>query len=502
LARDDTHQGGIADRMILRGAFSTALGFVIRLGARFLFLFVAGRLFGAARFGAYSIAVAVLEACVALTGLSLKKTLFQLLDRNVEARATGSDRPDFHVVLDAVLLVLTASAAVAALIMGAAALIPPSTLAGSTARALFWIAPMIAGQALADILFAATRWTHVVKYEVVGRSIVEPYSLLAGTVAAYLLGYERTGLIIGYWVGNIMLNGYALYAIRRCFPHFALRSYRPGRRLITLLRELLPNTGTDVINGLCTRLDLYLVGIFLGNHWAGIYGMAQQLRTPLRHARQSFDSLLVPMVARTLSVSGQARTVTALATAARLILSVQTAFLVAFVAVGGQLLELFGAGFSAGYLALILLTVAEAVQGTFGLGDFLFVYLRPKSGLLIMLASFIVCVAAAISFTPRFGVAGAAGAVLLATMVQAALRRLVLRAQLGVRAPLAPLWPPLLAGAAALTVALALHRGLDAGFGMATVLAFVATAAVYGGVLFASLRLTGQKLAISGFAAG
>lgn len=473
--------------MILRGAFSTAFGFVIRLGARFLFLFVAGRLFGAGLFGAYSIAVAVLEASVGLTGLSLKKTLFQLLDRNVEAgqletESKRAGRPDFHIVLDAALLVVMASAGVAALIMGATTLVPRE-VAGSAATALFWIAPMIAGQALADVLFAATRWKHVVKYEVVGRSVVEPYSLLTGTVVAYSLGFDHTGLIIGYWVGNVMLNAYALYAVRRSFPHFALRSYRPGRRLFALLRELLPNTGTDVINGIFTRLDLYLVGIFLGNHWAGIYGMAQQLRTPLRHARQSFDSLLVPMVARTLSVSGQARTVTALATAARLILSVQTAFLVAFVAVGGQLLELFGPGFSAGYVALILLTVAEAVQGTFGLGDFLFVYLRPKTGLLIMAASFVVCVAAAISFTPRFGIAGAAGAVLLATMVQAALRRLVLRAQLGVRAPLTPLWPPVLAGAAGLMVALTLHSGLNTGFGTATVVAFVATAAVYGGAV-------------------
>ncbi|QNA85244.1 oligosaccharide flippase family protein [Sphingomonas sp. So64.6b] len=493
-----TDQG--ADRLILRGAFSTAFGFVIRLGARFLFLLVAGRLFGAALFGAYSLAVAVLEASVALTGLSLKKTLFQQLDRNT---GSGPDHrvPAAHIVIDAAILVLAASVAVAAAIMGVVAVLPRSVLAPDTATALFWIAPMIAGQALADILFAATRWTHVVRHEVIGRSIVEPYSLLIGAVIAYAAGFTGTGLIIGYWVGNIVLNGYALIAVRRCFPRFELARYRGGR-LIPALRELLPNTGTDVINGVFTRLDLYLVGIFLGERWAGIYGMAQQLRTPLRHARQAFDSMLVPMVARTLSISGNKATVDALATAARVILAVQLAFLVAIVAAGGPMLELFGHGFSAGYTALILLTLAEAAQGTFGLGDFLFVYLRPKTGLLIMLASFVACVAAAIDFTPRWGIAGAAGAVLLATMVQAGLRRLVLRVQLRVRPPLAPLWPPLLAGAAGLGVAIMVPGGTGAGFAPATFVALAAALGTYGAVLWLSLRLSGQRLAISGFASG
>ena len=56
-----------AQRLILRGGSSAALGFLIRLGARLLFVFIAGRLFGVALFGAFSIAVAVVELAVTIS---------------------------------------------------------------------------------------------------------------------------------------------------------------------------------------------------------------------------------------------------------------------------------------------------------------------------------------------------------------------------------------------------------------------------------------------------
>ena len=69
-----------AQSLILRGGGSAALGFVIRFGARLLFVIVAGRLFGAALFGAFSIAVAVVELAVTLGGAGMKRQLFKLLD--------------------------------------------------------------------------------------------------------------------------------------------------------------------------------------------------------------------------------------------------------------------------------------------------------------------------------------------------------------------------------------------------------------------------------------
>ena len=487
------------DRLILRGAVSTGFGFAIRLGARLIFLFVAGHLFGAVLFGAYSLGVAIVEASVGLAGLSLKKTLFQMLDRH----ATRNEAAAFHVVIDAAILVVAASAALAAAIMVTVSILAGGVLPEATATALFWLAPMIAGQNLVDILLAATRWKHAIRYEVIGRSIVEPYALLLAALGAYYAGFSALGLIVGYWAGNIAINLFALFGVRRCFPTLGLRSYRPDPgELAATLRWLLPNTATDLLSGLYARLDLYLVGILLGERASGIYSMAQQIRTPVRQVRQSFDGLLIPMVAKTLDAKGAVVTGQALTTAARFILAIQLPLLLAVIAVGGPLLEAVGPGFGIGYTALVLLTCAETIQGTLGLGDLLFVYLMPRAGLWITLASFVTGIGGALLLIPLWGIGGAAAAMLFAFSLQALLRRLTLGNALNVRPPLLFSAGPLLAGAAGLAAALAI-RGVASGtaFDPRTILALLAGLAVYGAALALWLRLSGEKLAIKGFVA-
>lgn len=107
-----------AQRLILRGTSSAALGFVIRLAARLLFVFIAGRLFGVALFGAFSIAVAVVELAVTIGGAGMKRQLFKLLDEGHHLRSPP------HIVIDGIVLVFVASFICAAPIMLAVGLAP------------------------------------------------------------------------------------------------------------------------------------------------------------------------------------------------------------------------------------------------------------------------------------------------------------------------------------------------------------------------------------------
>jgi hypothetical protein len=186
-----------AQRLILRGGRSAALGFLIRLAARLFFVFIAGRLFGVALFGAFSIAVAVVELAVTIGGAGMKRQLFKLLDEGHHLRSPP------HILVDGIVLVFAASFLCAAPIMLAVALAPASLIAGNTATALFWLEPMILGQSLLDLLLAATRWTHKMRHQVWARSIIEPYAGVAASWIAWAAGYQATGLIIGYWAGTI-----------------------------------------------------------------------------------------------------------------------------------------------------------------------------------------------------------------------------------------------------------------------------------------------------------
>ena len=475
-----------AQRLILKGGGSAALGFLIRLGARILFVVMAGRLFGVALFGAFTIAVAVVELAVTLGGAGMKRQLFKLLDEERGGRSPP------HIVLDGIVLVTLASLLCIAPVMLGTILIADDAMADKTATALLLLAPMILGQALLDLLLAATRWTHRMRHQVWARSVIEPYAGVAASALAWACGLQATGLIIGYWAGTLAALLYALVGTRQCLGPFRLRSWRlsPSRLWFMVRQTALP-TLSDFTNALAGRLDLYLVGLFLGESPAGIYGMARQVRTPIRQVRQSFDGLLTPIVSRTLSLAGPVRTGQATASATRLILAIQLPMLIALVAIGQPLLHWIGPEFAAGYLAMLLLAAAEAIQGAWGVSDLILLYRRPAYILWLTAIGAAVNVAACVALVPRFGVEGAAAAALIAYVAANAARRLFLARGFAIHVPLAYASAPLLAGTAGAAVALA-FAGMP---GLALVLGL----AVYALTLGAALRLGGASLSMTHF---
>ena len=183
-------------------------------------------------FGAFSIAVAVVELAVTIGGAGMKRQLFKLLDEEKDGRTPP------HILIDGIVLVTLASALCAAPIMFAVALAPAALIADNTEAALFLLAPMILGQALLDLLLAATRWTHKMRHQVWARSIIEPYAGVAASWLAWLAGFHATGLIIGYWAGTIAAVLYALAGARQCLGSFHLGGYRLApSRFVAVVRE-------------------------------------------------------------------------------------------------------------------------------------------------------------------------------------------------------------------------------------------------------------------------
>jgi O-antigen/teichoic acid export membrane protein len=228
--------------------------------------------------------------------------------------------------------------------------------------------------------------------------------------------------------------------------------------------------------------------------------MARQLRTPVRQVRQSLDSLLTPIAARTVEMHGPAGAGSALASASRFILALTLPVPILLFALGEPLLAAFGPEFTAGYRAMLIVTTAEVIQGAFGLSGLIFVYRQPWLGLRLTALWTLIGAVAGFALIPLFRIDGAAASVLIAYSGVALHRRLVLASRFHVRVParhsLGPLGGALLALMAGLAVAaLAEPLGrLPAAFATA-----VAALAVYGAALFAWLRLTGETLSMRGF---
>ena len=103
--------------------------------------------------------------------------------------------------------------------------------------------------------------------------------------------------------------------------------------------------------------------------------------------------------------------------------------------------------------------------------------------------------------TPLYGLAGAAGAMLLAYALQAGVRRWFLARRFGHAAPIAFAATPMVAGAAGLFVMLLARGPAHPVFAWRDAPAFAAGLAVYVAVLFAWLRATGERLRITGLQA-
>lgn len=490
-----------AGRLIVRGTASSGLGFAIRFGARFLFLFVAGRLFGAALFGAYSIGSATVETAAIAGGLSTKWLLFKWLNEN---EADG-DRLPIHVVLETALLVFLTSVAVAALIALIAALAPQHHNAmGNTGTAILLLAPMIPLQALIEFLLGATRWREVMRYEVIAKNIMQPYASIVVALVAWWIGMRQEGLILSYIAGTLASLAYTLHGLRRCYGAFALRRFRPSpRRIWRHFRAAIPSTGTDLIDALATRLDIYVVGLLLGETAAGIYGMARQLSMPIRQARQAFDGMLVPVVARTYTQKGPTGTGVSMASAARLILVVQLVGVIVLAAIGLPLLHALGKRFFLGYGALLCLIAAELIQGAFGVSELILIYSRPRVAVAMTAGFMAFAVGGAVLLEPNYGLTGIAFAILLSTAARALCRRLLLRHFHEV--DISPLYwvGPLAAAAAGLAAAEALiwAFGLGRGFGVAIPAALVGLI-VYGLALLGWVKASGESLLPQGFISG
>jgi O-antigen/teichoic acid export membrane protein len=478
---------------VLRGAAGAGAGFAVRLGARLLLLALAGRLYGAALFGAFGIAVSTVEVLVALAGLSTKRTLFVALDEAEEGA-----RPPAHAALDAVLLVGGTGLLLGALTALGAALFTPT--GSDVGLALLLLAPMVAGQALLDVIFAATRWAHVVRHEVIGRSLVEPYAAALGALGAFLLGFRSGGLAIGYGLGTLAALAYGAWALKRTLGRIDLGHYRPDPRTLRgLLVSAQANTGVEFLKALYGRLDIYLVGLFLGTTAAGVYNAARQFRTPIRQLRTSFDSMLTPITATTLRQKGPKAAGEALISAARLLLLLQIPVLLALAALGGPVLGLFGPGLEAGAAALVILAAAEVLNGALGVSDLLFVYCRPRLGLLVTAVGMAVGGLLGLVLIPALGLAGAAGAVLGGYGVHTLLRMLVLRRSLGAPAADASLAVVLGAGCAGLAAVLAV-QAVTAGLAWDAA-AMGAGLVVFAGLVGAWAAATGAKLGLAGFIA-
>jgi O-antigen/teichoic acid export membrane protein len=427
---------------LARGGRTNFLGFLLRLLARFPFLLLAARLYGAEDLGRFAYATMVVEVVAALATLGLKRGLAGELARG--------DAQPAHVLADALLLTLLAALLGTALLLLAPQLLFPGGPRHPAEALLALIVPAIV---LADISLSGLAFHHRIGPAVRARSIVEPWVL---TIAAAALAFTP-------WRGDGLLLAYALSLVAAALASAIPAARQFGRprgwspslgRMRAMAARNLPLAGADLVDWSTRRLDIFLLGRFASAEVVGLYYVAQQVASLAGKIRVSFDPILAPMLSTALKAGRPHDAARHLQQVGFWVLAFQLPVVLALGLPAEGVLGLFGPAFAAGAAVLALLLVAELAAASSSLAEMGLIFAKPRANLLIAAAGLALQVALSLWLVPRFGGEGAAAALLVTLIAVAIVRQLLLGRVLGAAVGFWR-WSLLIAGALAFALGFA-----------------------------------------------
>lgn len=416
-------------KALAKGGRTNVFGFVLRLAARIPFLFIAGRLYGPEVLGRFAYAILIVEFVAQLATLGLRRGLAEALSKQ--------DRPDTHVVGDAMLVATFASAIGAAVLIALPQLMFPNSELNGLDRFL----PLtIFAIVWTDITLAALAYRFDVASTVRARAIVEPWTISIAAGALFFYS-ARDGLILSYVVSIIAAMLAAMWPLVRSYGLPWGWKPRPSE-LYALARRNLPLAAADAIEWGSRRLDLAILGLFASPAVVGIYYVAQQVASLPQKLKSSFDPILGPVITRNLQAKNYGEIAKQVGQVGFWIIAAQAGIALALGIPGEAVMGLVGPEFVGGTAAMAFLLAAEVAAATAVVSESALVYMARHRNLLLslfMLALQVALSLVLIEMVPMLGLkpqylglaqAAAVAAALMLALGVASLAKAVLLANL------------------------------------------------------------------------
>jgi len=398
---------------LARGGRTNILGFVLRLGARVPFLFIAGRMYGADELGRFAYALVAVELCGLMGSIGLKRGLAQRLSRE--------DRHEANVVADALLVSLIASSLLAlALYLFPLPMFPKGDYDDIDLMLVLAIPPL----AQTEVALSALAYRFNVGATVTSRAIVEPWTLSIASAGLWLVipdgGMELAYVlsIFAAWVAAI---------IPLCMAYGRPGQWRPHPvRLARMGLDYLPLALADLVEWGTRRLDIAILGLFASPAVVGIYWAAQQVASLPQKLKTSFEPILGPVITRNLREGNRAAIARQLCQVGFWITAAQAGIALALGIPGEGVMGLVGPEFVGGTGALAFLLAAEVVAATAVVSEAALVYVARYRNLALSLAAVAlqagltvagIMMVERLGLDPMFRAAAAAGALMLALAI-------------------------------------------------------------------------------------
>jgi O-antigen/teichoic acid export membrane protein len=456
-----------------RGAFLNTIA-MLASNFRGIFTFLVARILGPAALGIFSVAWSTTDIISKIGVLGLDNSIITFIARSQALGDRARSRALFRVA--AVLGVVQSTVTAAIVIVAIRFFNHRLHLQPQMVAALAVTICALPGVALYRISTAVSRGMKVMQHDIYSRGMTEPIATTLAFLLALAIGFKDSSPEVAAVAGTAVSGLVALVLASTLFRNIPAQKHGESHlsEAWSLLGYAVPISIYQLINAFIARLDLIMLGYFVGRApgvtlaTVGVYGAVVDTANGLRKVNQSFNPIFAPVVAGMTATGDHELAAATYARLAQWMLWILLPAVAVMSFAGGTILLIFGPAFWQGGVWLGIVALASAINAFVALGETVIMVQRPR---LNLLHSSITCTVAAIGLfwlIPRFGVMGAACGILLPYIVQGILRYATLRWVFHWKDSWSDIRPPLIAAAIAVVPALTCRALLHGIIGQVT----------------------------------
>jgi O-antigen/teichoic acid export membrane protein len=415
-----------------RGAFLNTIA-MLASNFRGIFTFLVARLLGPAALGIFSIAWSTTDIISKIGVLGLDNAITTFIARSEAVGDRARSRSLFHVavVLGVVQSVITAVVVIVALRFFYDRL----HLQPQMVSALTLVLCAMPGLALYRISTAVSRGMKVMQHDIYSRGLVEPIATTLAFLLAIAVGFNMSSPEVAAILGTAISGTTAVVLASSLFRRDSANEIVISRvgEAKSLITYAVPISIYQLINAFISRLDLLMLGYFVGRApgvtlaTTGVYSAVIGTANGLRKVNQAFNPIFAPVVAGMTATGDHEIAAATYARLAQWMLWILLPLVAVLSLAGSTILLIYGPAFWQGGRWLGIVALASATNAFVSLGETVIMVQRPRLNLLHSVITCVVAFAGLLWLIPRFGALGAAVGILLPFIVQGILRYATLR---------------------------------------------------------------------------
>jgi len=410
---DITKKSGI---VFLGRVFSTIFGF--------LFSLAAARLMGADVYGKLMYVTVIITMLSLVTKLGLTQGLVQFISRLTENNRIEERN---SIISFSFLLVSVFSIILSVILFIFSDFIALNIFNNQELASLLKVmSPILILLSLIELTPGIFRGLKIVKYQVLGRDLIQSFIRLIMVLILGYLGYKIYGLVAAFYLSMAFSLLYLFYKV------YDLNLFGKIKcKFITSYKEILifsaPLLISSILHYSISKVDIFMIGYFLNTSSVGIYTVALKIGTLTNFLLFSINSMFAPNITTLYYNNQMVKLEKLYQVITKWVLGINLSVFFLFIILSKEIMNVFGTEFIIGWIALILITAGQVVNagvGSAGLINVMTGY--PKSELYVSIIVFVINVTLNYFLIPIYGIEGAAFASLISIGVMNLLRLYIL----------------------------------------------------------------------------